>query len=206
VLVAFEGEDLRLEHQRLSAELAGEDAALGDAMQRNDRTRLAIASARVEELGAQRALVAQRLERAELKAPFDGVVIAGDLSQQLGAPVQRGAVLLTVAPADGLRAVVEVPDADIGPVQPGQRGSLVLTAWPERAFALSVARITPLANPSNGRQVFEVEVALDDSGAAALRPGMQGVARLRVGEQALALQWSRDALAWLRLLAWRWWG
>ena len=70
----------------------------------------------------------------------------------------------------------------------------------------AVARITPLANPSNGRQVFEVEVALDDPGAAALRPGMQGVARLRVGEQALALQWSRDVLAWLRLLAWRWWG
>ncbi|HEU4460761.1 MAG TPA: HlyD family efflux transporter periplasmic adaptor subunit [Methylibium sp.] len=208
VLLDFEGEDLVLEQQRLRAELAGQDAALGDAMQRRDRARLAMASAKLDELRAQLAAVEQRLERSTLRAPFDAVVIAGDLQQQLGAPVKRGQTLLTLAPADGFRAIVEVEDGDIGAVRVGQHGSLVLTAEPHRAHAFTVARITPLAQSLQGRQVFEVEVALAHAAAdaALLRPGMRGVARLAVGEAPRVAQWTREALAWMRLATWRWIG
>ncbi len=207
-LLEFEGEDLQVERQRLAAELAGQDATVGDAMQKQDLSRLAIASARVDELKAQIAAADQRIERAQMKAPFDGVVISGDLAQALGAPVKRGAGLLTLAPSEGFRAIVEVEDADITEVAQGQRGSIVLTSHPEHAWPMTVARITPLAAPSQGRNVFEVEVALDPTAAALndLRPGMRGVARLHVGDQPRALGWGRDALAWVRLATWRWVG
>jgi multidrug resistance efflux pump len=208
VLVEFEGEDLRVERQRLVAEMAGQDASVGDAMQRQDMAALAIASAKVDELTAELAALDQRLDQAQMKAPFDGIVIEGDLTQALGAPVKRGDLLLKLAPSDGFRAMVEVDDADIADITEGQHGSIVLTAHPDQAWPMTVARITPLASALEGRTVFEVEVALDASAAAheRLRPGMRGVARLHVGDRPPAITWTREALAWVRLAAWRWMG
>lgn len=208
VLVEFEGEDLRVERQRLVAEMAGQDASVGDAMQRQDMSALAIASAKVDELKAELAALDQRLARAQMKAPFDGIVIEGDLTQALGAPVKRGDLLLKLAPSDGFRAMVEVDDADIADITQGQHGSIVLTAHPDQAWPMTVARITPLASALEGRTVFEVEVALDASAAASerLRPGMRGVARLHVGNRPPAITWTREAIAWVRLAAWRWIG
>lgn len=208
VLVEFEGEDLRVERQRLVAEMAGQDATVGDAMQRQDMSALAIAGAKLDELTAELAALDQRLDRAQMKAPFDGIVIEGDLTQALGAPVKRGDLLLKLAPSDGFRAMVEVDDADIADVAEGQHGSIVLTAHPDQAWPMTVARITPLASALEGRTVFEVEVALDASAGAhqRLRPGMRGVARLHVGDRPPAITWTREALAWVRLAAWRWIG
>ena len=44
----------------------------------------------------------------EFFAPFDGVLISGDLGPAIGLPVQRGQALMTVAPAQGWRIVAEV--------------------------------------------------------------------------------------------------
>lgn len=209
VLVEFAGEDLQIERSRLLAELAGAQASAGDAMSKHDRAQLAIQGAKSDELAAQVALLDQRIERAQMKAPFDAVVIAGDLAQSLGAPVRKGDALLTLAPSDGFRAIVEVDDADIGQVRRGQTGSMVLAAQPDLALPLRVQRITPLATQVDGRNVFEIEVALEGPAQLPLhdlRPGMRGIARLHTGEAPLALAWTRDVTAWLRLTVWRWIG
>jgi hypothetical protein len=209
VLVEFAGEDLQIERSRLQAELAGVQAAAGEAMSQHDRAQLAIHSAKADELAAQLALVDQRIERAQMKAPFDAVVIAGDLAQQLGAPVRRGEALLTLAPSQGFRAIVEVDDADIGRVRRGQDGSMVLAARPDLALPLRVLRITPLATQAEGRNVFEIEVEVQAPAGEPLdhlRPGMRGIARLHTGDMPLALAWTSDVAAWVRLAAWRWIG
>lgn len=209
VLVEFAGEDLQIERNRVQAELTGAQASAGDAMSRHDRAQLAIQGAKSDELAAQVALLDQRIERAQMKAPFDAVVIAGDLAQSLGAPVRKGDALLTLAPSGGFRAIVEVDDADIGQVRRGQTGSMVLAAQPNLALPLRVQRITPLATQVDGRNVFEIEVAIEGllpSSLQELRPGMRGMARLHIGEAPLALTWTRDVSAWLRLAAWRWIG
>jgi len=209
LLVEFAGEDLQVERRRLLAEIAGEEAAAGDAMSKGDRAQLAIHGAKADELKAQLGLVDQRIERSQVKAPFDAVVIAGDLTQALGAPVKKGDTLLTLAPSNGFRAIVEVDDSDIGQVRQGQTGSMVLTALPNQALPLRVQRITPLATLTTGRNVFEIEVALARDAAGVvdeLRPGMRGVARLQVGEMPIAMLWTRDIVAWLRLASWRWIG
>ena len=52
-------------------------------------------------------LTGQQLERMQIMAPFDGVVVSGDLSQSLGSPVERGDVLFEVAPLDDWRLMLE---------------------------------------------------------------------------------------------------
>ena len=37
-----------------------------------------------------------------------------------------------------------------------------------------------------------------------LRPGMEGVGKIELGEARLIWIWSRDLIAWLRLQVWKW--
>ena len=147
----------------------------------------------------------EQLGRIRLEAPFDGVVIRGDLSQSLGAPVQRGDVLLTIAPRDRFRVIIEVDDRDISRIRIAQPGSLALSALPWDTLPLRIARITPLASPVEGKNVFEVEASLEHQ-PDSLRPGLRGVARISVGEAPLLWAWTHRLTDWLRLKAWGLWG
>ncbi|MBK7847172.1 MAG: efflux RND transporter periplasmic adaptor subunit [Zoogloea sp.] len=150
VLAELAGQDLQLERNKWSSELAQHENAYAAAMARADRTQLVISQARADEARAQLALVDEQLGRIRLEAPFDGVVIRGDLSQSLGAPVQRGDVLLTVAPRDRFRVIIEVDERDIAWIKVAQQGSLALSALPWDTLPLKVVRITPLASPVEG--------------------------------------------------------
>lgn len=205
VLAELAEQDLQLEHNRWASELAQHENAYAAAMARADRAQLVISQAKADEARAQLALVDEQLGRTRIEAPFDGVVIRGDLSQSLGSPVQRGDVLLTVAPRERFRVIVEVDERDIGRVRLGQPGSLALSALPWDTLAVKVARVTPMASAVEGRNVFEVEAALDTQ-PDNLRPGLRGVARIAVGREPLLWAWTHRLVEWLRLGVWSWLG
>ena len=71
--------------------------------------------------------------RTRLSAPLDGLVVSGDLSQSLGAPLERGDVLFEVGPLDGYRIMLEVDEREVAQVRPGQQGDLALSGLPHRA-------------------------------------------------------------------------
>ena len=73
----------------------------------------------MEQADAQVALIEKQLSRVQVAAPFDAVVVSGDLSQSLGVPVERGDVLFELAPLRGYRVILEVEERDIGQLQVG---------------------------------------------------------------------------------------
>ena len=96
---------------------------------------------------------------------------------------------------------VRVPEQDVGYVAAGQRGRLALAALPGDSVEIVVERVTPVSEVVDGRNVFEVEarlLAAPDS----LRPGMQGMAKLEVGNARLLWLYTHDAVDWLRLKLW----
>lgn len=202
VLAEMAIEDLLLERQRRASELAQHENAYRAAQARNDRTQMVISQSKAGEAQAMLSLADSQVARARIEAPFDGVVIKGDLTQTLGAPVQRGEVLLTIAPDDSFRLMVEVDESDIGAVQPGQQGRLALAALPEQSFAFTVKRIVPVAASANARNYFEVEATLADSAGSRLRPGLSGVARIDAGGRPLWWQLTHRVFNWLRLAVW----
>ena len=208
VLVEFASEDLRVERQRLMAEMGGREAASAEAMAKQELGALAVQAAKVRESQAQLELLDQRLARMRITAPFDAVVIQGDLSNALGAPTRKGDVLMTLAPAHNFRAIVEIDESEIGEIQPGQEGAMVLTAMPYTTLPLRVKGVTPLAVVGQGRSYFEAEVELLPSRIAQgeLRPGMRGIARLFGVRRARGMVWVEQATVWLRLTWWRWIG
>ena len=205
ILAEMVDQDLQLEERKWQAELSQHENAFIAAMARADRTQFSISQAKASEARAQLELVRSQLKRMQIAAPIDGIVIKGDLTQSLGAPLQRGDPLLTLAPREHFRLIIEVDERDIGRVQAGAPGQLALSALPGEALSIKVERIVPVAINHDGRNVFEVEASLD-GGSKALRPGLQGVAKIRAGSQPLAWTLTHRLLDWLRLTVWSWGG
>jgi hypothetical protein len=204
-------QDLRLERERWSSQLAQHENAYAAAMARADRVGAATAMARVSEAQSQLSLVDGQLARGRLEAPFDGLVIQGDFSQAIGAPVRQGDTLITLASTAQYRVIVDVDETDIARVQPGQDGRLALSSlsgllpWPGDESALVVERIAPIAKVVDGRNVFEVEARLLQP-PQALRPGLLGRARLVVGHRPPLWVWLQQAGNRLRMAWWSWLG
>jgi multidrug resistance efflux pump len=205
VLVELAEEDLRLEQERLSAQSVQFESALAEANAKADRAQVMIQLARLQQARAQLALVESQLGRTRLQAPFDAVVVQGDLGQRLGAPLQQGEELLVLAPEGRYRVIVEVGEDDVARVRPGQPGELMLAALPWKTLALEVRHVSPMAKAVEGRNVFEVEAEVLDP-PAELRPGLSGSGRVVVGERGLATGWLADLAAASRRLWWRLWG
>lgn len=130
-------------------------------------------------------------------------MVSGDLSQSLGAPVETGKVLFEVAPLDAYRVLVRLDERDIRYVQPGQRGQVLLHGMTGGAVPFTVRRVTSVAEADGGHNTFRVEGAVDGAHAT-LRPGMDGVGKIVVGERSMAAVWTRSLVDWVRMTVWAW--
>jgi hypothetical protein len=130
-------------------------------------------------------------------------MISGDLSQAIGSGVRRGDVLFEVAPLDAYRVILRVDESQVAEVSVGQTGNMIVSSLPGEHFKLRIEKITPVAEPSEGRNTFRVEARLEDA-TTRLRPGMEGVAKIQVERRKLVWIWTRTFLNWLRVESWRW--
>lgn len=204
VIGRFDDRDLRLERLKLVSQRDQFERQYREAMGRRERAQAQIVSAQIAQADAQLALVDEQLERTVMLAPFDGVIVSGDLSQNLGSPVERGQVLFQVAPLERYRVVLQVDEGDIAHVLAGQRGELTVASIPGERFGFAVRKITSVNTAKEGRNFFRVEAELEAEAGARLRPGMEGVGKISVDERKLVWIWSRSSVDWLRLKIWSW--
>jgi RND family efflux transporter MFP subunit len=205
ILFELDDRDLRLERLKWAGQKSQYSREHSEALAEHDRARANILSAQIEQATAQIALIEEQLQRIKVVAPFDSFVVSGDLSQSLGAPVERGDILFEVAPLNAYRVILKVDERDISDVTPGQTGHLALTGLPGVALPIEVTLVTPVATAEEGRNYFRVEASLDDDSAATLRPGMQGAGKIAVEQRRLVWIWSHKIIQWWRMFLWSWW-
>jgi len=202
LLARLEDKDLLLEKTRWESELDVSLRKEREAMARNNRVDQRLAAAQANQARAQLDLATSKLERVSITAPFDGIVVKGDLSQQLGSPVEQGKVLFEIAPLNAWRVILKVDERDIGRVQAGATGTLVLASMPGQSLPFTVRKITPVSVPEDGRNQFRVEAELGGV-APKLSPNMEGVAKIDAGSASLLWAWMHPLLDWLRLAWWK---
>jgi RND family efflux transporter MFP subunit len=171
-----ERERARARHESIAATLAAsEEAARGAELQLAlSGSRLAEAEALVEVKVAERDQARATLDKTEVRAPFDGVVVLKDA--EVGEVVSPNAVgaqsrgsVATMVDFDSLEVQVEVPETSLASVEIGAEARIFLDAYPAKAYAGEVLRIWPTAN----RQKATVEVRVGfDQPDALLRPEM----------------------------------
>ncbi|MDN5005289.1 efflux RND transporter periplasmic adaptor subunit [Bradyrhizobium sp. GCM10027634] len=203
VLCKLDDRELKLDQARLSSEREQLDRKYRQALASQERATMAILQAQIEQVDAMSSLIADKLARATLLAPFDGIVVAGDLHQLLGTPVELGKVLFTIAPLDSYRVILQVEERDVSYLKVGQQGELTLSGIPHRQMGFSVEQITPVSTAQDGRNFFRVEARLFNA-SDRVRPGMEGVGKVDVDERKLIWIWTHNLIDWVRLSVWKW--
>lgn len=201
VLCMLDDRDMKLERLKWSTEREQLVKQYREAMAKHDRPQIRIVKAKIDQAEAQLALLDEQLARTRIVAPIDGLVVSGDLSQALGAPLERGRILFEVAPLDAYRLIVEVDERDIAEVAAGQMGELVLSSIPDKAFPFVVDKVTPVSTPKEGRNCFRVESRLEET-SDRLRPGMEGVGKITIDRRRVVWIWTHELTDWVRLQLW----
>lgn len=201
-LASLEDRELNLERLRWVTERQQRQYEYDRALAGNEPASINIVRSQIDQADAQIRLIDEQIARTRLVAPFDGLVVNGDLSQRIGASVARGETLFELSPLSGYRVVVTVSERDIAELQVGQPGEVVFASLPEGPMPITIDRITPVAMQRSDRNGFRVEATVTGD-LTRLRPGMTGVARIAIDEQPVIAIWTRPFLDWLGLLWWR---
>nr|WP_276595248.1 HlyD family efflux transporter periplasmic adaptor subunit [Roseateles albus] len=201
VLATLDERDLRLERLKWASQEAQYLKQHQEAVANRDRAKAQIVQALYEQARAQVSLLDEQLSRAAVKAPFDGVIVKGDLSQSLGAAVRRGEVLFEITPLDAYRVIVEIDERDIADIAVGQKGRLLLSAIADQPLAFTVSNVTSVTTAREGRNYFRVEGLMDGAGER-LRPGMEGVGKIEIESRHLIWIWTHRLVNWARLMLW----
>ncbi len=128
------------------------------------------------------------LTKATIRSPIDGVVLARKVEpgQTVAASFQAPVLFTLAEDLAKMELQVDVDEADVGQVKPGQRATFTVDAWPGREYAAVITRVGFGSQVKDGvvSYLTVLEVANDD---LSLRPGMTGTAEITTltREQAL---------------------
>lgn len=129
--------------------LAAQQAEQAEAALEAARAQLADARARL-------AVAEQQVSRAQVKAPFAGVIALRQVST--GDVVAPGAALFTVIDPARLQLEASIPAARLGEVRPGAAVEFAVTGFGEEPFRGEIERIAPAVDAATGQVRVFVDV------------------------------------------------
>lgn len=203
LLASLDDHELMIEKVRWLSERDQYDNRLREAMATHDLTAVQVLGAQLSQAQAELNLVTKKIEYAHLVAPFDGLVVSGDLSQQVGAPVEVGKKLFEIAPLQSYRVILQIDEREIRHIKVGQPGMLVITGIAGDPQALTVQKVTPVATTEDGKNFFRVEASLSEA-STRLRPGMEGIGKVVTDCHSLWWVLFHSFTDWLTLTLWTW--
>ncbi len=203
VLCELDDRDLKIEQNKWASEKDQHEKKLREAMANRELAGIQIIGAQLKQAEAQLELATERIKRAKIVAHFDGIVVSGDLSQLIGSPVEQGKKLFEIAPLSSYRIILQVDEREIRHVEVGQTGALVISGIAGDPTPFSVVKVTPVATAQDGRNFFRVEARLEQA-PPRLRPGMEGIGKISVGDRRLWWILTHGFTDWLRLTLWSW--
>jgi RND family efflux transporter MFP subunit len=161
-----------------------------------------IAMALEAQAQARLKLVRYHLEHAEMKAPFSGIVVEGDLEELLGAPVRKGDVLFKIARLEKMYVELKVEERDIHEVSADASGQIAFVSRPSLKFPMKLDRIEPVAIAEDEGNVFLVKAHFTEEAAGWWRPGMTGVAKIDVDKRNILWILTHRTIDFLRIFLW----
>ncbi len=121
------------------------------------------------------------LEKASIVSPIDGVVLqrAVDPGQTVAATLQAPRLFTIAEDLAQMEVQVDVDEADVGQVRPGQRATFTVDAWPGRPFQATIRDVRFAPEVVAGVVTYKAILDVDNS-ELLLRPGMTATAEIAV--------------------------
>ena len=201
LLCAFDVAGSELELEQLRAELAILEIQRHRAMAEDNPAEVELARANHAQVAANLRLVEHRIERSKVRAAIDGIVVSGDLHDRLGDVFSKGEPLFEVASSDRWGLDLEIHERDIAEIGLGARGEFFSLARPGDMHRFRVEHVDHDAEERDGSNIYLAE-ARTDANRDWLRPGMEGLAKVRLGERAAWWVLFHRAGDWIRVHLW----
>lgn len=202
VLVELDTRDLQLEAAMAEADQVRYASETEKALAARQLADMQIAFARQQQSEAHLELIRYQLQHAQVRAPYAGVVIEGELKKNLGAPVRKGDLLLKLAQTRETYLELEIDQAYVHEVSVGSRGEFALVGRPEERYGITVTRIDPAAVNRDGKTFYLARAELLNQQRPDWRPGMGGNAKLDVGYRSLIWVLTHRTVRFLREFFW----
>jgi RND family efflux transporter MFP subunit len=145
------------------------------------------------------------LDKMKLRSPIDGIVATPHVENMAGRRLQHGDTFAEIV--DTSRAIVDVSidGADAALVRAGYPASVKLNSFPTRIFHGDVTIVSPKGTLVGDSRVFFARVAVANP-EGAIRAGMEGRGKLRIGWYPAGYVLFRGPLLWLYSKVWSWFG
>jgi biotin carboxyl carrier protein len=201
LLYELETTDLQLQRDQLDSELAVLRLQANHALVADDQKGAAIAGAQMRVIQIQRMITNEYIEQADVRAPSNGTVVAGELKKRVGQLVPMGEPMLEFVPQGDWAIELEIPETVAVDLKAGLTGTFVCNARPEESLHCVVTRIEPSSEARDGKNVFVAEATVEKN-PQWMRAGMEGVATIEVGNRPLWWVCLHRLIDALRLGSW----
>ena len=202
VLAYMDGQQLRHELTGVEAEHQAARRRHSSSLAQGEVAQSQIARSEMKKLETKLKSIKDQLSRLEIRSPYDGIVVSGDLDKAQGATMEIGQTLFEVAPLDDMLAEVAIPESEIQHVKDTNSVAIKLNAFPYRTFYGEVNSIHPSAEVLNDESVFVADVKLKDD-ESVIRPGMKGTAKVKTSWHPIG--WNLFHNAWESVRCWTIW-
>lgn len=202
VLATLDTAELQNRLAEAKASLLNAEQQMHIARKEGKTSEVQLAEAEADKARAQVRLYEWQIERGTLRANITGTIFSGDLKKRIGGKTQTGEVLFEIGAQHQLRAELSVPEDMVAELKVGQTGQLASLAAPERKYTFRVERINPIAEAVETRNVFKVRVSFIDPPSEALKPGVEGLAKVHAGEASYGWIWTHRLVNWVRMKLW----
>jgi len=142
---------------------------------------LATAKADVAVAEAELRLAEVDLDKAAIVAPIDGVVLQKnvDPGQTVAATLQAPRLFTIAEDLAQMEVQVDVDEADVGQVRPGQPATFTVDAFPDRRFPATIRDVRFASEIQAGVVTYKAILDVDNRDLL-LRPGMTATAEIAV--------------------------
>lgn len=141
------------------------------------------ANAKAAVAQAEASLEVQRIDlsKAVLRSPINGIVLtrAVEPGQTVAASLQTSVLFTLAEDLTQMELQVDVDEADVGKVQPGQSATFTVSAYPDRTFPAVVSQVRFGSKTVAGVVTYTAVLKVNNSDLL-LRPGMTGTAGITV--------------------------
>jgi len=194
---AFDSARAGLASQRALETAAGAAIEAAAASHRVAVSQLAQLSAQIQQRAAAVRQVQVDLDRSVIRAPIDGVVVERnvDLGQTVAASLQAPILFLIAKDLTEMQVNASVDEADVGQIEPGQRVTFTVNAFPGRTFEGRVEQVR-LAAQNTQNVVSYIVVVATRNDDRRLLPGMTATVTIVTAEKADAIKVPNAALRW----------
>lgn len=182
VLKAAQAKYARLENVRkLSGGKTPSKAELDEQIAAVDRAKAGVSTALARIKDAEATLQTKRtdLSKAYISSPIDGVVLSRSVEPGYAVAASLQAVELLTLATDlrELELEIDVDEADVSVVKPGQKASFTVSAYPNKSFPATLQKVAYGPMKTNNVVTYTSYLTVNNEDML-LRPGMTATARI----------------------------